>query len=163
MEELEDTDNKSFVGAEESEEELSGVEAGIPEVDIEDHKDHKDHEDHKDHKDNKTMPRARKPAPKKLPPPKLGTPKKAATINGLTSSIKRMSVSNYSPYGFDTKQPFKIWKFTDVSSYKIALQLITPPLPEHFFKIEVSPDGGKLLFSCAIPGWYGETKHVVVE
>ncbi len=73
------------------------------------------------------------------------------------------TVSNYSPFGFDEKRPFKIWKVTDVSSYKISVQLITPPLPEHFFKLEVSPDGGKLLFSCAILECYGKTKHVVVE
>ncbi len=109
------------------------------------------------------MPRARKPAAKKSLPPKLGTPKKAATINKLTSSIEHMTVSSYSPYGFDAKQPFKIWKFTDVSSYKIVVRFITPSLPEHFFKVEVSPDGEKLLFSCAVLGWYGETKHVVVE
>ena len=72
-------------------------------------------------------------------------------------------VSSYSPYGFDAKLPINIWKFTGISSYKIMVQLITPPLPERFFKVEVSPDGEKLLFSCAVPGWYGETKHVVVE
>ncbi len=147
MEELEDTNKKSFVGAEESEEELSGVEAGIPEVDIEDHKDHKYY---------KTMPHARKPAPKKLPPPKMGTPKKAATINELTSSIECMAVSNYSPNGFDTKKPFKIWKFTNVSSYKIAVQLITSPLPERFFKVEVSPDGAS--FHFLVLSWDGIVK-----
>ncbi len=43
------------------------------------------------------------------------------------------------------------------------VQFITPPLADRFFKVEVSSDGDKLLFSCAVLGWYGKTKHVVVE
>ncbi len=136
LEDVEDADNKSFVSAKESDKEMRGEEAGISEVDF---------------KEVETMPCARKPAMKKLLPPKLGTPKKAATINELTSSVGRMMVLSYSPYGFDAKQPFKIWKFTDISSFKIVVQFITPPLPEHIFKVEVSPEEEKILFTCVVP------------
>ncbi len=67
---------------------------------------------------------------------KLETQTKAAAMDKLTSSVASMAVSNDSPYGFDAKLPINIWKFTGISSYKIMVQLITPPLTKHFSRLK---------------------------
>ena len=62
-------------------------------------------------------------------------------------------------YGLDAVKLFKMWRFTSQNSYCITVQFISVPYPEDYFKAEISPDGNTLLYSRAVPGWYGTNKH----
>ena len=101
-------------------------------------------------------------AAKRSPKPKKGSdPDGMAQITSAVGGMKIAKSIRW--YGLDAVEPFKMWRFTSQNSYRITVQFISVPYPENYFKAEISPDGNTLLYSRAVPGWYGTNKHLIVE
>ncbi len=101
-------------------------------------------------------------AAKRSPKPKKGSdPDDMAQI---TLAVGGMKIEkDICWYGLDVVEQFKMWRFTSQNSYCITVQFISVPYPEDYFKAEISPDGNTLMYSPAVPGWYGTNKHLIVK
>ena len=83
-------------------------------------------------------------------------------IGQIVAATKKMTVEEKS-YSFKTVDPMKKWSFTKDNKKNVVVQFVSVPLPEAYFKAEVSSSGNELMYYRGTPFWFGASKHLKRE
>ena len=83
-------------------------------------------------------------------------------IGQIVAAAKKMTVEE-KPYSFKTIDPLKIWSFTADNKKNVVVQFVSVPLPEAYFKAEVSSSGNELMYYRGTPWWFGGSKYLKRE
>ena len=151
--EEDDEDDESFDGDESGEEgeSLGSVDTDIEEDEVEDLQ--ADAEEFED------MPTARKSTTPKKAAPKA-TPKKAASVDDLSTKMSTMKVSKVEYFSFDWRFPMAMYSVHEGNTKKIYVEILQGVQipPEYILHAKVLPGGKQFSLLCGVPRYmYEET------